>query len=216
MRFAIHTCLTSCGSAVAGSPSTMFSNGLANTFPFVSQAKQVGGSEGSTMTIGPTTSFELSAETQESSCSAVDSVSVFEVARALLDDCPSPNFSATSTRFLFLVFLSPLNESGVTMLSVVCRAKEYNSEACSKYDGVRLDPISILPRRAGESAVWHGRTLSAPHRLFPTIWLLCLRGVRILMCNILFVLLQFKVSAVYGNSVEDDYHSHHVCYRCDC
>ena len=89
------------------SSSTTFSSGLANTFPFVSHAIQVGISEGNTNIMGPTTSFVASAVTQLSSPAGTSSA-CFEAVRSLEVE-ESPNLSSTSMRFRFLGFLSPLN-----------------------------------------------------------------------------------------------------------
>jgi len=92
----------------------IFSSRLANTLPLVSEAMQVGGSEGKTKTIGPTRSLALSALTQLSSAADASS---FAVATAFEDSADaSPNLAAVSTRFRFLGFGSPLNESAFTMM----------------------------------------------------------------------------------------------------
>jgi hypothetical protein len=95
----------------------MFSSGLANTLPFVSHAMHVGGSDGRTNIMGPTTSFVASAVTQESS-SAGASSSGFEAVSSL-DVEESPNLDSKSTRFRFLGFLSPLNVRSLPILEVV-------------------------------------------------------------------------------------------------
>lgn len=66
-RFATHTCLTSCGSAVAISLSMKFSTAIENTLPLASHDIQLPGSVGSTMIIGPDMSLGASAVTQLSS-----------------------------------------------------------------------------------------------------------------------------------------------------
>ena len=124
--FATQTCLTSCGSAVAGLSSIMFSSRLANTVPFASLARHVGLSDGNTKTIGPTTSGEASAVTQLSS-SASSSFWGAGPERSLEED--SPNFSSISTRFRFLTFLSPLNVNGLGMVRgcssvIACRSRK--------------------------------------------------------------------------------------------
>lgn len=88
----------------------MFSSRLANTFPLVSHAIHVGGSEGRTKIIGPMTSLVASAVTQLSSAAGASS-SAFEAVRAweIEEGDGSSNLEATSTRLRFLVFLSPLN-----------------------------------------------------------------------------------------------------------
>ena len=130
-RAATHTCRTSCGSAVPGSPSTMFSTASAKTVPFASDAMQLGGSEGSTMTTGPARSLGASAETQVSSSSmgrfaveegggspaeagtSVGGVAVEEENGERLAFLSS----SLSLRFLLdLGFLSPLKVRGVGMV----------------------------------------------------------------------------------------------------
>lgn len=93
----------------------MFSRALAKTLPLVSEAIQDGESDGKTSIIGPTTSPEASAVTQLSSSTGTPSSSGFEAVVSSFDEL-SPNFSSVSTRFLFFAFLSPLKDSGLTIL----------------------------------------------------------------------------------------------------
>ncbi|KAG9966728.1 hypothetical protein KCU61_g390, partial [Aureobasidium melanogenum] len=111
IRFAIKTCLTSCGSAVEGDSSTMFSSALANTLPLASQARQVGGLVGKTKMTGPATSLTASAETHDSSSSWCCSAPAF---RSFVAG-PSPSASSSRVRLRFLTFLSPLKLSGLTI-----------------------------------------------------------------------------------------------------
>lgn len=104
--FATNTCLTSCGSAVAGSPSIKFSIALVKTFPFASHARQVAGSVGSTINTGPETSLGASAETQESSSSLAGCGAAEVEVRAL--EVGRSASSGSATLFRFLIFLSPL------------------------------------------------------------------------------------------------------------
>lgn len=112
MRFAMKTCLTSCGSAVEGESSTMFSTALAKTLPLASHARQVGGRVGSTNITGPAMSVTASADTHDSSsssgcCNAPPLMS--------FDAGPCPSASSSLLRLRFLTFLSPLKLSGLTM-----------------------------------------------------------------------------------------------------
>ena len=95
----------------------MFSMGRAKTFPAASHARAVGGSLGKTNMMGPEMSLTASAETQLSSSPASSSASSGFGAltwRSGLSFWAVP--SAASVRFLFLGFLSPLNESGFTIV----------------------------------------------------------------------------------------------------
>lgn len=61
---ATQTCRTSCGSAVSGTFSTMFSSGLANTLPCASEDRTVGGAVGRTTIVGPDMSVAASGVVQ--------------------------------------------------------------------------------------------------------------------------------------------------------
>ncbi len=101
----------------------IFSSKLANTFPFVSHAMHVGGSEGRTKRMGPTMSPVASAVTQLSSSVGVASSGSgfgfeerdWEVDGAFsnLDD------TSTSTCLRFLDFLSPLKVRALIGILVV-------------------------------------------------------------------------------------------------
>lgn len=115
-RFATHTCLTSCGSAVERSPSTMFSSSLGKTLPLASHAMQVGGVDGRAKMTGPVISDGASAVTQLSSSSVVEMAGSV-VARAVeVGACLSRPDSVAGC-FLFFDLFSPLKARGLTMIS---------------------------------------------------------------------------------------------------
>lgn len=101
---------TSCGSALSGFPSTMFSIGSVKTAPLASHASADGFSVGSTTITGPTTSATTSADTQPSSASSSSRLSCFAC------DAEGPPASPSAARFRFFGFLSPLKLSGLTMV----------------------------------------------------------------------------------------------------
>lgn len=115
-RVATKTCLTSCGSALEATPSTMFSTLLAKTAPSWSHANAITGSEGNTSMTGPARSLTLSTETQFSSCSASaarspEGASCFEE-----EPCSAASFcSCVRLRFLGLG-LSPLKVRALGMV----------------------------------------------------------------------------------------------------
>ena len=115
----------------------MFSSGLAKTFPFVSHAIQVGGSEGRTKIMGPTTSAVASAVTQLSSSAGASSSGLEAgVVRALEVEEP-PNLSSTLTRLRFLGLGSPLNVRSLPIIEVVrwllCLALGRTSKCCRQW-----------------------------------------------------------------------------------
>lgn len=133
MRFATQTCRTSCGSAVVGFASTMFSTAMVKTLPLASQASAEGGSVGRTNMTGPETSDGASAATQVSSSGAASSPASSALRSCLLAEegpaapVSSSSLSATRVRLRFLG-LSPLKDSGLTMAGAegggdsVCRS----------------------------------------------------------------------------------------------
>lgn len=90
----------------------MFSIGIVKTFPVASQDSAAGGDVGKTNITGPDISVTASAVSQLSSSATSSSV------RAVFDRASS---SPPSVRLRFLTFLSPLNDSGFTMLAVLVR-----------------------------------------------------------------------------------------------
>lgn len=114
-RLATQTCLTSCGSALAALPSTIFSISLVKILPLASQAMHVGGVDDRTNTTGPVTSIAVSAVTQLlSSFVPVDSSATIGVFSVLGWGGASSAIGALR----FFGLLSPLKASGLTIYTM--------------------------------------------------------------------------------------------------
>lgn len=122
-----HTWRTSCGSAVMGLLSMMFSMGRVKTLPLASQAREVGGSVGRTRRMGPERSVGASAVTQLSSSVGFSASSGSATLVDFLSWREEEGASSSSelagsvvvVRLRFLGFLSPLKERGLTIVAGV-------------------------------------------------------------------------------------------------